>query len=184
MNRPSGLQDTLTTSSPASPNSSTQTPKSLLETTQLCQSLSPSQHISVISMLITDTVHQVLPCTETNAETDWHLCKPSQLSIVYFSQIITSSCSRVQTSVPGNGWHNTMKWLRFTVYAIVRLNVYTDLKPFTCFGCVLLVEGGCSILHSCSHAHVACSVLSMPNTFCHTSITMSKNEVSLFSSQL
>lgn len=99
MNRPSGLQDTLTTSNPASPNSSTQTPKSLLETTQLCQSLSPSQHISVISMLITDTVHQFLPCTETNAETDWWLCKPSQLPIVYFSQIITSSCSRVQTSV-------------------------------------------------------------------------------------
>lgn len=100
------------------------------------------------------------------------------------SLTITSSSSRMQKAVPANSSRSTTICLCFTAHAVARLSVYTDPSPITCFGWVLLVEGGCSILRSCSCAHMAFSVVFMPNSFCHTSITMSKNEASLFSSQL
>ena len=36
----------------------------------------------MISVLITDTVCEFLPCAETNAETNWWLRKPSQLPVI------------------------------------------------------------------------------------------------------
>lgn len=102
----------------------------------------------------------------------------------HLSQTKTPSCSRVQTKGPWEWLLQHHRVAGFTACAQVRICACTDQNPFTCFGCVLLVEGGCSILRSCSCARVACSVVSMPSTFCHTCVTISKKEASLFSSQL
>lgn len=175
MTRLSELQDILT-STPASPDSSTQNPVSLLRIV----SYASQSHPASTSVLTTDAIREFLPCAETN----WQIWKLPQVPLIYLSLTITSSFSRMQKAVP---WKQLTQHHNMSVfYCTCRSEAQCLYRssPITCFGWVLLVEGGCSILRSCSCAHVAFSAVFMPSSFCHTSITMSKNEASLFSSQL
>lgn len=94
MTRLSELQDILT-STPASPDSSTQNPVSPLRILSYASYSHPAS-TSVISVLITDTICAFLPCAETN----WQVWKLPQVPVIYLSQTITSSFSRMQKAVP------------------------------------------------------------------------------------